>query len=88
MPSPIIFLTENLEVAAMKNKIKIYRAMQNLTQDQLAEKIGVSRQTVNAIESNKYLPSLGLALKVAKLFKASVEDVFVYDGNKDENNNS
>jgi len=72
----------------MKNKIKIYRAMQNLTQDQLAEKIGVSRQTVNAIESNKYLPSLGLALKVAKLFKASVEDVFVYDGNKDENNNS
>jgi putative transcriptional regulator len=61
----------------MKNKIKIYRAMHNLTQEQLADKIGVTRQTVIAIESDKYLPSLGLAFKIARLFKANVEDIFI-----------
>jgi len=50
--------------------------MHNLTQEQLAEKIGVSRQTVIAIESDKYLPSLGLAFKISRLFKVKVEDVF------------
>lgn len=61
----------------MKNKIKVLRAMHNLTQEQLAEKIGVSRQTVVAIESNKYLPSLGLAFKIARLFGVQVEEVFI-----------
>lgn len=61
----------------MKNKLKVYRAMHNLTQEQLAEKIGVSRQTVIAIESNKYSPSLGLAFRIAKLFKVKVEDIFI-----------
>ena len=60
----------------MKNNLKVKRAMHNLTQEELAEKIGVTRQTVIAIESNKYLPSLGLAFKIAKLFKVKVEDVF------------
>ncbi len=60
----------------MKNNIKVYRAMNNLTQEQLADKIGVTRQTVIAIESNKYLPSLGLALKISRLFKVKVEDIF------------
>lgn len=69
----------------MNNKLKIYRAMHNLTQEQLADKIGVSRQTVIAIESNKYLPSLGLAFKIAKLFKVKVEELFSYEEN--ENNN-
>lgn len=66
----------------MKNKLKVLRAMKNLTQEQLAEEIGVSRQTVNAIESDKYLPSLGLAFKIARLFKVKIEDVF--EGGADE----
>ncbi len=60
----------------MKNSLKVQRAMHNLTQEELAEKIGVTRQTVIAIESNKYLPSLGLAFKIARLFKVGVEDIF------------
>jgi len=68
----------------MKNKIKVYRAMNNLTQEQLAEKIGVSRQTVIAIEGNKYLPSLGLAFKISKLFKAKIEDIFTYNNEEEE----
>lgn len=67
----------------MKNNIKVFRAKQNLTQEQLAEKIGVSRQTVNAIESNKYLPSLGLAFKLARLFDAKLEDIFIYEDTED-----
>lgn len=60
----------------MKNKLKVFRAMHDLTQEQLADKMGVSRQTVIAIESNKYLPSLGLAFKIARLFKVKIEDIF------------
>jgi len=58
--------------------------MHNLTQEQLAEKIGVSRQTVIAIESDKYLPSLGLAFKIAHLFEVKIEEIFIYKGGKDE----
>lgn len=60
----------------MKNKLKVYRAMHDFTQEQLAEKLGVSRQTVIAIESDKYLPSLGLAFKIATVFKVKIEDIF------------
>ena len=60
----------------MKNRLKVYRAMHDLTQEQLAAQLGVSRQTVIAIESNKYLPSLGLALRMAALFQVRVEDLF------------
>lgn len=70
----------------MRNELKVYRAKHNLTQEQLADKIGVSRQTVNAIESDKYLPSLGLAFKIARLFEVNVEDVFI-DDKKEENEN-
>ena len=63
----------------MKNKLKVYRAMHNLTQEQLADKLGITRQTVIAIESDKYLPSLGLAFKLAELFKVKVEDIFIYN---------
>ena len=69
----------------MKNKLKVYRAMHNLTQEQLADKIGVSRQTVIAIESDKYLPSLGLAFKIARFFKVTIEDIFAYEGETNEN---
>jgi len=69
-----------------RNKMKVYRAMHDLTQEQLADKIGVTRQTVIAIESNKYLPSLALAFKIARLFKVRVEDIFFNEGKeaKDE----
>ena len=68
----------------MKSKLKIFRAMHDLTQEQLADKIGVSRQTVIAIESDKYLPSLSLAFKITKLFKVKVEDIFSDEGEKNE----
>jgi len=69
----------------MKNKLKVYRAMHDLTQEQLAEKMGISRQTVIAIESDKYLPSLGLAFRMAKLFKVKIEEIFTVEGGEDEN---
>jgi len=60
----------------MKNTIRIERAILNITQAELADKIKVSRQTINAIESNKYVPSTILALKIAKVFKKNVEEIF------------
>ena len=60
----------------MKNKLKVERAIHDLTQADLAEKIGVSRQTINAMEKNKYVPSTLLALKLARLFKKPVEEIF------------
>lgn len=55
------------------------RAMRDLTQEALAEKVGVSRQTVIAIESNKYNPSLDLAFKLAKLFGVAIEEIFFFE---------
>ncbi len=60
----------------MKNNIKVQRAIHNLTQQDLAEKIGVSRQTINALEAGKYVPSTLLALKLAQLFEKSVNEIF------------
>lgn len=60
----------------MKNNIKVKRAMQDFTQTDLANKIGVSRQTIHAIESGKYVPSLSLALKMTVVFDCKVEDIF------------
>lgn len=67
----------------MKNKLKMYRATLSLTQEALADMIGVTRQTVIAIENNKYLPSLGLAFKIARVFHVGVEDVFIFDGKEE-----
>lgn len=60
----------------MNNRIKVARAGQGMTQQQLAEAAGVSRQTVNAIESGKFVPSTVLALKMARIFGCKVEDIF------------
>jgi len=60
----------------MKNSVRDLRAHVNWTQADLAEKLGVSRQTVNAIETDKYDPSLPLALKIGKIFHRPVEDIF------------
>jgi len=66
----------------MKNNIKVYRAIHDLTQESLAEKVGVTRQTINAIEKGKYDPSLDLAFKLSRLFNTSIEDIFLYQGGK------
>ena len=60
----------------MKNRIRVQRAMHDLTQQELAERLGVSRQTVNAVELGKYVPSTMLASKMARLFGCSVEELF------------
>ena len=60
----------------MENSIKVQRAIKNVTQAQLAEVIGVSRQTINAMEKNKYVPSTLLALKLARFFEVNVEIIF------------
>ena len=60
----------------MKNNIKVERARKNITQAELAELIKVSRQTINAMELGKYVPSTVLALRVAKLFGVEVQDIF------------
>lgn len=63
----------------MKNKIKVFRAMRDITQETLANELGVTRQTVLAIEKGKYDPSLDLAFKIARFFKVPIEDIFIYD---------
>lgn len=60
----------------MKNTIKVERAKKDLTQEALADKIGVSRQTINSIEKGKYVPSTLLALKMAAIFESSVNEIF------------
>jgi putative transcriptional regulator len=60
----------------MKNRLKEIRTQRDWSQGELADKLDVSRQTINAIETEKYDPSLPLALKIGKLFKLSVEDIF------------
>lgn len=60
------------------NKIKVYRAMNDLTQENLATKVGVTRQTIIAMEKNKYVPSLALAFKIAKEFNVNIEEVFTF----------
>lgn len=60
----------------MTNNLKVERAIHDLTQADLAEKIGVSRQSINAMEKNKYVPSTVLALKIARLFDKPVEKIF------------
>ncbi len=60
----------------MTNKIRVYRSINKTSQQDLAQKLSVSRQTINAIENDKYSPSLELALNMAKLFDCKVEDLF------------
>ncbi|AKB83787.1 transcriptional regulator, y4mF family [Methanosarcina barkeri 3] len=69
----------------MKNNIKVYRAIHDLTQENLSEKVGVTRQTINAIEKGKYDPSLELAFKLARLFDARIEEIFLYEDREARN---
>ena len=72
-------IVENIRVSEMKNKLKVYRAMHDLTQEMLAEKLGITRQTIIAIEKGKYDPSLELAFKIASFFNVKIEDIFIYE---------
>lgn len=63
----------------MKNNLKVHRAIHNLTQEDLAQKVGVSRQTINAIEKGKYSPSLVVALKIARTVEVNVEAIFTLE---------
>lgn len=60
----------------LRNKIKIQRAIKNITQDELAAQIGVTRKTINTIENGKYVPSTILAIKMAQYFEIKVEELF------------
>jgi putative transcriptional regulator len=60
----------------LKNNLRVLRATKNLTQDQLATELGVTRQTIIAIENDRYDPSLGLAFRIADFFEMKIEDVF------------
>lgn len=63
----------------MKNNIRVERAIKNITQADLAEQVGVSRQTINTIESNKYVPSTVLALKISRVFGKPLEEIFMLE---------
>ena len=63
----------------MQNNLRVARAAQRLTQDELARLIGVSRQTINAMEAGKYVPSTVLALKLARVFGQAVENLFALE---------
>ena len=60
----------------MKNKLKVHRAIKDITQEELANEIGVSRQTIHSIEKAKYVPSTVLALRMARYFGVAVEEIF------------
>ena len=63
----------------MKNRLKVLRAEHDLTQEGLANAVEVSRQTINAIEKGKFDPSLVLAMKLSRLFKTEIEDIFIFE---------
>ena len=63
----------------MKNTLKVERAKLNMTQQDLADKVGVSRQTINSIESEKYVPSTLLAIKISEIFKTTVNEIFTLE---------
>lgn len=68
----------------MENRIKELRAEKQLTQEQLSKNVGVSRQSIVAIESGKYNPSLELAFKIAQQFNCTIEEVFLFEEGRDK----
>lgn len=79
LDSEYITLTSLGSGMTMKNKIKVYRAMHDLTQEALAHALGVTRQTILAIEKGKYDPSLELAFRIAKYFETTIEEIFTFE---------
>ena len=68
----------------MKNKIKVFRAMHDMTQEGLAKKIRVTRRTINSIERGKYNPSIEVAFRIARTFNVTIEEVFFFDDDSGE----
>jgi putative transcriptional regulator len=68
----------------LKNKIEELRNLQNLTQEDFANLMQVSRQTISSLENGKYNPSIFLAYKISKFFNLSIEDVFIFEENSEE----
>ncbi len=66
-------------VIIMKNRLRVARAEHNISQAELAEKVGVSRQTINSIEGGRYTPSAVLALKIARVFGSIAEEIFILE---------
>ena len=66
-----------MENKELLNKIKVYRAIKNISQEELAVAIGVTRKTINTVETGKFIPSTVLALKIARYFGVPVEEIFV-----------
>ncbi len=67
----------------MKNRIKVFRAGRDMTQEQLAELVGVTRNTIISIEKDKYCPSLKLGYRIAAVFGVTIDDIFTYEPDKD-----
>lgn len=63
----------------LNNKIRVFRAEQNLSQEELARKVGVRRETIVHLENNKYMPSLKLAYDIARVFDKEIENVFIFE---------
>jgi putative transcriptional regulator len=63
----------------LENKLRVLRAMKDITQEELAHELGVTRQTIHAIEAGKYDPSLELAFKLARFFESRIEEIFQYE---------
>jgi putative transcriptional regulator len=70
----------------LKNKIKVYRAMHDWTQEELARRVNVTRKTINTVENRKFVPSAYLALKIARAFGVSVEELFQIDDDEISDN--
>jgi len=67
----------------IRNRLRELRARFNMSQEELARRVGVTRQTIIAIEKGKYLPSLRLAFRIARVFGMKIEDIFIYDEDND-----
>ncbi len=67
----------------MKNRIRVLRAEHDMTQEQLAELVGVTRNTIISIEKDKYCPSLKLGFRIARIFNVDINDVFTYEEERD-----
>ena len=76
---PLLDSFLNTYYCNMRNTLKIQRAIFDLTQAELAAKVSVSTWTINALEANKYSPSVGLAMRIARLFGKPVEEIFIYE---------
>ncbi len=72
----------------MKNRLRVLRAERRWSQAELAERLGVSRQTINAVETEKYEPSLTLAFKMARLFEQPIEAIFTPEGERGDGDSS